>query len=79
MDSPALSFYRREDLDELLKDLKSDGMDVPPHDFDIGPGLADQHVDREPYTRTHLRVDVMGYEVITVGIVFSRPPLPSNH
>ena len=73
LESPALSLYRAEDLQSLVEDLVRDGFDLPEHSFTLGPGAAEQWVDREPWSQIHLRLDVLGHDVVPFGIVVKKP------
>lgn len=72
LESPDLSLYRRADLERTLKRLTEEGFQVPEHRFHPGPGFADQYLDKEPFSSTHLRHDVLGHETTAFGFVFSR-------
>lgn len=75
LESPNLSLYRSADLKKTLQTLTEQGYQVPDHSFKAGPGLADSHLDKEPYSSTHLRFELLGHETTAFGFVFSKSPL----
>jgi len=70
METPALSIFRRRDMEELVTRLTGAGHEVSPFDWAAGPGLAERVVDLPPYRTTmHLKLQVEKYECTSVGII----------
>jgi len=73
MDTPNLSLYREENLDDTLRSIAEQGFLVPRHRFTPGRGFLETYLDRPPYGTPHLRVDVLGHQVSTFAFLFERP------
>lgn len=51
-----LVIFRRQDIEEICRRLRTDGHYVEPLDLTLGSAAVDAHVDTSPYTEQHLRV-----------------------
>lgn len=60
--------YRRRDLEELAVTLRRLGHGVEV-DFRLGDSEADRHVDRPPFSTTHLCLDVDGHTTTSYGLI----------
>lgn len=72
-ESPDLSIYRRRDIEELVDTLRSRGHEVEP--FRIAPDShhLDHVVDVPPYHHDpHIKLELAGYVVTSVGLVITR-------
>ena len=67
-ESPTLSLYRKEDLEELIEYLRANHFKVD--HFEIPKkwlGASEKFVDKEPWgVRPHLRIDVFGREILSL-------------
>lgn len=74
-ESPALSLFRRRDMEELASHLTRQGYRVSPFRWDRGAGLIDGYVDLPPYQRNrpHLRLRIAEFDCTSIGIIVERP------
>ncbi len=63
--------YRRRDLEALAVTLRRQGHEVE-LDFSLGDTEADRHVDRQPWTGPHLRLDIGGYVATSYALVIDK-------
>lgn len=64
--------YRRRDIEELVRRLKSDGHSIKVK-FNLGDQPADYNVDVPPYTHdTHLKLHLMGHTTTSIGLVIRK-------
>lgn len=73
-ESPTLSLYRRQDLDQLTVRLEAAGHHVEPMDWDQGTGYADGYVDLPPYAQKllHLRLRVADFDCTSIGLIIHK-------
>ena len=66
-------FYRRRDIEELAKKLRTDGFSIDV-DWSVGTMAADLNVDTQPLTHNpHLRLEIGQYIVTSMGFIISKP------
>jgi hypothetical protein len=67
--------YRRRDIEELAREIARRGhsMEVT---FGLGTEPADRHIDREPWSNTHLKIASGGYVVTSFGLVVTKASEP---
>jgi hypothetical protein len=63
--------FRRHDLEALATTLRRQGHQVS-LDFTLGTTEADQHVDRQPWTGTHLRLEIAGFVASSYALVIQK-------
>ena len=63
--------FRRRDIEEMAGRLTEAGHHVE-CDFSAGDGVADRHVDAEPYSPTHLKVALAGYVTTSFGLIIEK-------
>ena len=67
-------FYRRRDLKRLVSTLRSEGFEVEVDWRVSRRHPAERQVDRPPYSHSpHMRVEVEGRIVTSIGLVVTRP------
>jgi hypothetical protein len=78
LESPGLSFFRLYDLETVAAELRQEGHDVVPFNFNPGDTLPDHHVDLPPFDNTpeavHLRLKIAEYTITSVGLVIRKNP-----
>ena len=69
LESPMLSLYRKQDIEQLIHELLSNGHQVAP--LNLWPGITpvDEHIDLPPYSPVHLKLQVLKYTVTSVGLI----------
>jgi 2-polyprenyl-3-methyl-5-hydroxy-6-metoxy-1,4-benzoquinol methylase len=72
IETPALSIYRRRDIESLLARLVAQGHDVLPLKLDAGDALLDQIVDVPPYGLPHLKLAVGNLTLTSIGVAVRR-------
>jgi len=73
LETPGLSIYRRQDLEELRDELRSRGHTVT--ELTIAPDASylDQYVDLRPFSKDlHLKLELAGYATTSVGLVIRK-------
>lgn len=68
-DRDNLAIYRRKDLERLIERLVAAGHRVAPLNLHPGTSPVDEHIDLPPYALPHLKLDVFGYVVTSIGLV----------
>ena len=72
-ESPNLSIYRRQDLDELVALLRERGHQVDELEIAPDSSYLDQYVDVRPFSgELHLKLELAGYTTTSVGLVIRR-------
>jgi hypothetical protein len=63
--------YRRRDIEELATELERRGhsMEVT---FGLGDAAEDRHIDRDPWSNTHLKIATDRYVVTSFGLVVTK-------
>jgi hypothetical protein len=63
--------YRRRDIEELAREVARRGhsMDVT---FGLGHSTQDRHIDRDPWSNTHLKIESGGHVVTSFGLVVTK-------
>ena len=62
--------YRRADLEEFARTMRTRNIEVEPFDFETGDGTLDRYVDFPPYlNEPHLRLAIEGYASTSIGII----------
>jgi 2-polyprenyl-3-methyl-5-hydroxy-6-metoxy-1,4-benzoquinol methylase len=67
-----LSLYRRRDIDEIVKELRSLGHFVCEVNYFSGRGKIDRHIDVPPYSLPHVKLSVFGFACTSIGIIVRR-------
>jgi SAM-dependent methyltransferase len=77
-DGPTV-IYRRRDLVELMRALRRQG-DRVELDFSLGQSEDDLHVDRPPWSGSHLRLEIEGYVATSFALIIEKgkAPMPSR-
>jgi hypothetical protein len=60
--------FRRRDLEALATTLRRQGHTVS-LDFTLGDSEADQHVDRQPWSGAHLRLEIAGFVASSFALI----------
>jgi hypothetical protein len=69
--------YRRRDLEQMAKKLRTAGCRMAEMDLHPGDGEADRFVDEPPYCHNpHLKLKLEGYVATSVGLIFEQGPRP---
>jgi hypothetical protein len=65
--------YRRRDIEALAREVTRRGhaIDVT---FGLGDAPQDRHIDRKPWSNTHLKIESDGYVVTSFGLVVTKGP-----
>lgn len=72
-ESPTLSLYRKQDIEEIIRRLERAGHRTEPVDWNPGNGLADGYVDLPPYLyEPHLRLKILQFDVTSIGLVATK-------
>ncbi len=67
--------FRRKDMERLASELRSEGHDVSPINYDLGGRPADRHIDAPPYsTDPHLKLLLQSFVSTSFGLVARRGP-----
>jgi hypothetical protein len=69
----ATVLYRKRDVDELVRQLRSLGHLVEV-DYDTGTAPADLHVDRPPWSSPHLKIALGRHVVTSLALVIQKGP-----
>ncbi len=64
-----LSLYRRRDIDEIVKELRSHGHSVREVNYFPGRGKIDRHIDLPPYALPHVKLSVLGFACTSIGLI----------
>lgn len=74
IETAELSIYRRHDIEQLVRELETEGHYVWPVDFHVGEGVADKFIDLPPYCQknTHLRLSLYGYPCTSIGLIIRK-------
>lgn len=66
--------YRRQDILKLASELVEMGYEVMDLNFNRGTGKLDAYVDLPPYhIDPHVKLNILGYECTSIGIVIRKP------
>jgi hypothetical protein len=65
--------YRRRDIEELAHEITRLGHSIDVT-FGLGDAPEDRHIDREPWSNTHLKIETDGYVVTSFGLVVTKAP-----
>ncbi|MDP1832050.1 MAG: FkbM family methyltransferase [Geothrix sp.] len=80
LESPGLSLFRVFDLETVAAEIRQDGHEVIPFNFNPGDTLPDHHVDLPPFENTpesvHLRLRIADHTITSVGIAIRRGAVP---
>lgn len=68
LESPTLSLFRWKDIDRLVKRLEARGHRVLTPKRDRGDRELDRYVDAPPYSRRHVKLQVEGFSVTSLGL-----------
>jgi len=78
LESPGLSLFRLFDLETVAAELRQEGHEVVPFNFNPGDTLPDHHVDLPPFDNTpesvHLRLRIADHTITSVGLVIRKAP-----
>jgi hypothetical protein len=69
---PALSIFRKQDIERLLDRLAAAGHRVWPLNLYPGTGPIDAHIDLPPYSMPHLKLRVASEVTTSIGLVVER-------
>lgn len=76
IESPPLSIFRLRDLEIIAAELRQDGHEVIPFNFNPGNSLPDHHVDLPPFYKTqesvHLRLRIGDHTITSVGLLIQK-------
>lgn len=68
--------YRKQDLQRLVKKVRSLGYLIDDIDWDLGTSPVDYHIDIPPYKQNpHLKLQLLGYTTTSVGLIVHKPML----
>ena len=67
--------YRRRDIEELAAELARGGHTME-MTFGLGDAPEDRHIDRDPWSNTHLKIEAGGYAVTSFGLVVTKAAEP---
>jgi hypothetical protein len=72
-DTPGLSLYKISDINYLIQGLDQSKMyTVLHHNLEPGNSVLEKYVDQPPYSIPHLRIEVLGREVLPFALVIMR-------
>lgn len=72
-ETDGLVFYRRKDIDQLAKELETEGCTVEPLNYFIGERVEDGFVDLPPFkSAPHLKLAMFGYLTTSIGIIATK-------
>lgn len=69
--------FRQSDLTKLEKALRRSGHKVE-LDFTLGNSEHDTHIDRPPFSGSHLRLECDGYTITSYGIAIHKRPVTAR-
>jgi SAM-dependent methyltransferase len=69
MESPALSLFRKQDLELVAHELTQEGHEVAPLNFWPGANSVDEFIDLPPYSLPHLKLEIGGYTITSFGMI----------
>ena len=65
--------YRRRDIEALAREVARRGHSIDVT-FGLGGAPEDRHIDREPYSNTHLKIESGGHVVTSFGLIVTKAP-----
>jgi SAM-dependent methyltransferase len=68
-------FYRRRDIEALVHEVAARGHAITAT-FALGDAPEDRHVDRGPWSNTHLKIQSEGYVITSFGLVVRKASAP---
>lgn len=70
--------YRRSDIEALAQELRRQGHELT-CTFHLGDDPLDAHVDRQPWTNTHLKVALGPHIATSYGLLIRKGPVASSN
>ncbi len=64
-----LSLYRRRDIDQFVKELRSLGHSVCEVNYFSGRGKIDRYIDLPPYSLPHVKLSIFGFACTSIGLI----------
>jgi hypothetical protein len=68
-ETPDLSLYRRRDIDQISKELRSLGHSVCEVNYFPGRGKIDRYIDLPPYSLPHVKLSIFGFACTSIGLI----------
>ena len=72
VETPGLSIFRKEDIEEVIHELTAEGHMVEPLNLWPGASPVDEHIDLPPYTAIHLKLALAGYQTTSIGLIITK-------
>lgn len=72
METPALSLFRRRDIEQLIVELAAAGHAVAAFNTHPGDRPLDAHIGLPPYALPHLKRQVEGYVTTSLGLIIRK-------
>jgi SAM-dependent methyltransferase len=72
METPALSLFRKGDIELVLHELIADGHHVEPLNLWPGTSPVDEHIDLPPFSLPHLKLELEGYLTTSIGLIVTK-------
>jgi len=75
INDPTLCLFRQCDIEQLIREVESDGFIVDPIDWTVGRGFAETVVDLPPYGRgePHIRLRLGEFDCTSIGLIIAKP------
>ena len=65
--------FRLKDIEQIVRELRSQGHDVEPIDLTTGAKELDSYIDSPPYTQDrHLRLDLSGFASTSIALIIRK-------
>jgi 2-polyprenyl-3-methyl-5-hydroxy-6-metoxy-1,4-benzoquinol methylase len=71
VDAGSTVLYRRVDLERLAERVRDLGHEME-LTFGLGRGAHDRHLDRQPFTDSHLKIEQDGFAITSFGLIVRR-------
>lgn len=72
-ESPGLSLFRRQDMEQLQKRLTEEGHYIFPINWNTGKTYLDSHIDYPPYTLSpHIKLKIKEYTCTSIGLIIRK-------
>ncbi|GGC72954.1 hypothetical protein GCM10011504_58030 [Siccirubricoccus deserti] len=72
MEVPALSLFRKRDIEALATRLSAAGHHLLPLNFHPGDREVDAHIDLPPYAMPHLKLQVAQFVITSIGLIIRK-------
>jgi 2-polyprenyl-3-methyl-5-hydroxy-6-metoxy-1,4-benzoquinol methylase len=73
LETPSCSIFREKDIRELISEVQALGYVVEPLNLNTGNRTVDRYIDLPPYGSPHIKLELEGYVVTSIGLIIQRP------